>query len=735
MVDISLGCSLLSWKNGLPVTELNMQLIFCGLTLLFLPLFLASALFKIGNLANDGVKLSARKGTCSSDPPIFEDDGNNSTMKSLWMHGVPISVFIHIITALCLLLPHLLLEAKLIQNQHLPKGKIIPLKKALKKSLFHCFASICFIFLDNIWKSEIDFIINRNDRLVILSFINTSPYQNDSNSNDNRFDNSVESLDYDLNPFETHESLQSYNTPTENLHSTLTGSSSIQISTFPEEEDYDLHEETTLRTSTYRITTSTTQLTTTITQPSTTTKIVKETTLPTTITSTLKTTLPTTTQSTTVMTNSPIVTERVHHGGKSNKSHNKNRKHNHRKHQKPHPPILELDDVDDINQEFKIEDFDSFDQELLRLESNKTNKKKNKGALKSSSEQARSTTTRNFESMERPRTTQKIFMETPKPTTAKTTMATKPKSKDSDIHIVKPETSVPSTATTTTTLNSKIIEIKPKTAGEKKSTQLSHDDSFEEPDDVLLMDSAMPSINEDAFIVREEKGDMISAAALVGSVPNFTQTNELDGIGGFIQSIVGTNEKFEPKQWFQTSPTLEFINLALALLVWSVRYPSVFWDSSKAFTMIFSLQMIANSIDILMLHVGTSILFKLQVVGQFMTVQNQTSPLLLNGIVTLALTLLAYVLIISSSMILYLYGHSRLSAKIRDCQMITLKDGDIWSYFSHCASLCFILALSVVKAPIIHDLTVTYRISLDGTVFASSKFSLNVNIFFYFIFY
>lgn len=114
----------MTWKNGLPVTELNMQLIFCGLTILFLPLFFASALFKVGNLANDGVKLTSRKGTCSSEPPIFEDEGNSSTLKSLWIHGCPISVFIHIITALCLLLPHLLLEAKLIQGGHLPKGKI-----------------------------------------------------------------------------------------------------------------------------------------------------------------------------------------------------------------------------------------------------------------------------------------------------------------------------------------------------------------------------------------------------------------------------------------------------------------------------------------------------------------------------------------------------------------------------------------------------------------------------------
>lgn len=569
-------------------------------------------------------------------------------------------------------------------------------------------------FLDNIWKSEIDFIINRNDRLVILSFINTSPYQNDTTSTENRFDNSVESLDYDLNPFETHESLHSHNTPTENFHSTLTGSSPIQISSFSDDDDdYFMTETTTQRTttSTYRSSTTTQSASTFQTE---------QTSLPTTPTTTA---LPTTsTSSTTAFTNSPIVTERTHHSGKGNKSHNKNRKHNHKKHHKQHPLIHELDDLDDANQEFKLEDFDSFDQELLKMESSKTTKKKSKNNSKGSSEQVRSTT-RNFESMERPRTTQKILTDPPTPTAAKPTAA-KPKSKDSDIHIVKPETipdfTVPSTTVTT---NSKIIEIKAKLTEEKKIIKRSIENDLFENSEVLLFNSDLPSISEDIYIVKEEGGDIINPAALIGSVPNFTQSSELEGIGGFLQSIIGANDKFEPKQWFQSSPSLEFINLTLALLVWSVRYPSVFWESSKAFTMVFSLQMIANSIDMLMLHVGTSILFKLQIVGQFMTVQNQPSPLLLNGIVTLALTLLAYVLIISSSMILYLYGHSRLSSKIRDCQMITLKDGDIWSYFSHCASLCFILALSVVKAPIIHDLSVMYRISLDGTVFASSEFA------------
>lgn len=610
-----------------------------------------------------------------------------------------------------------------------------------------------FLFLDNIWKSEIDFILNRNDRLVILSFINTSPYQNDTNLSENHIDNSVESLDYDLNPFETHESMQSYNTPTEDIRAPHSGSSPVQISSWSEEDDYflqDLTTTTTRRTTTYRSTSTTPFVrpttTTTSTQSTTEEQIFTEpTTLPTTVTTTA---LPTTTETTplpttttalptttterattvttkapAVLTNSPIVTEKVNHTGHRK---GKKGKHNHKKHHKPHPPpILELDDLEQEtpNQEFKIEDFDSFDHEIFRHESNRTNKKKN--IPKSSQEQTRSTV-RHSDSMERPRSTQRVMTDAPRPTAAKAAKTRSP-------NIVKPE-SFPAldVLSSTVTTNSKIIEIKPKLGQEtepKRNVKRSVDDEqFDESDEVLLLDNVMPSVNEDVYIIKEERGDIISPAALVGSIPNFTQTNELEGIGAFIQSLVGDNEKFDPKLWFQKSPSLEFVNLALALLVWSVRYPSVFWESSKAFSMIFSLQMIANSIDILMLHVGTSILFKLEIVGQFMTVQNQPSPLLLNGIVTLALTLLAYVLIISSSMILYLYGHSRLSAKIRDCQMITLKDGDIWSYFSHCASLCFFLALSVVKAPIIHDLSLTYRISLDGTIFAAGEFTASGRI-------
>lgn len=72
-------------------------------------------------------------------------------------------------------------------------------------------------------------------------------------------------------------------------------------------------------------------------------------------------------------------------------------------------------------------------------------------------------------------------------------------------------------------------------------------------------------------------------------------------------------------------------------------------------------------------------------------------------------------------MILYLYGHGRLSSRVRDRRMISTKSGDTWAYFAHCASLCFILALAVVKAPLMHDFSAIYRGSLDGAVLASGK--------------
>lgn len=299
-------------------------------------------------------------------------------------------------------------------------------------------------------------------------------------------------------------------------------------------------------------------------------------------------------------------------------------------------------------------------------------------------------------------------------------------SKDSDTHIIKPvkipENAIPSTPVTT---NSKIIEIKPSTTGAtakstpKKIKRYTSDNYSSESLESL---ENIPSVDEDEFIIKDENGMAIRPAFLIGTVPGNVTTKpiELTGFAGFLHNILGVDRQFNAKRW-GSIPSLEFINLALALMAWAARYPSVFWHTSKLFSFVFSLQMVANGVDILLSFAGASVLYKLQTIGQPLPLQAPT--LILNGTVTIALTMLAVILTIASSMVLYLYGHGKLTVKIRDRRMITAKQStDVWAYFAHCSSLCFVLALAVVKAPLLHDLSATYRGSLDGAVLAAGMF-------------
>ena len=54
----------------------------------------------------------------------------------------------------------------------------------------------------------------------------------------------------------------------------------------------------------------------------------------------------------------------------------------------------------------------------------------------------------------------------------------------------------------------------------------------------------------------------------------------------------------------------ELINYGLALIVYSVRYPAVFWYTNKAFGALFSIQLLANSFQCLILYAGMCILYK-----------------------------------------------------------------------------------------------------------------------------
>ena len=54
----------------------------------------------------------------------------------------------------------------------------------------------------------------------------------------------------------------------------------------------------------------------------------------------------------------------------------------------------------------------------------------------------------------------------------------------------------------------------------------------------------------------------------------------------------------------------EYINYALALLIFAVRYPSVFWKTNKGIAFLFSVQLVGNGIQNLVAFSAMSIMYK-----------------------------------------------------------------------------------------------------------------------------
>ncbi|XP_055549066.1 protein tincar [Wyeomyia smithii] len=695
-----LGLSALSWKYEKPTTELDIQIVFCGLVVLFLPLLLAATMFRVGNLANDGIKLASGTRLCSSAPTDgLEEEAFEGTLRALWIHGGPTSAFIHIITAICLLLPRLLLEAKVIENGLLPK--------------------------DDIWRTDLDFMVTHNDRLVVLSFM-TSPYPNSTTkpphtpgSTNNDYDGKLyrngyfehndmvekfsayeeddgEDFGDDDEPFRTHEALES--------EKALPPSSSISISTM---ENYNINVFDT--PTTMHTLPPVRNLLTTTSAPSTT--IIVETSTPILHPSTR----PTIQSKKTERNKNPSHYRK--HSAKSNSNGTRKEKHHHHHHHNQH----RLDDVDSRLelQPQKEFDFDAFeDHEITTLFEVNHSRKVQPGS-KNLSTSTTAVTTKAIGT-----TVTDTATDATKPSTTQSNPKKLAPTKDSNTHIIKPvklpENVIPSTPVTT---NSKIIEIRPSTTGEttystpKKIKRFTSDNYSSESLESL---ENIPSVDEDEFIIKDENGMEIRPAFLIGTVPGNITTKpvQLTGFAGFLQIFLHADQQFNANRWTSV-PCLEFINLAIALMAWAVRYPSVFWHTSKMFAFVFSLQMIANGLDILLSFAGASVLYKLQTLGQGLPLQAPT--LILNGTVTIALTILSVILTIASSMVLYLYGHGKLAMKIRDRRLITDKQStDVWAYFAHCSSLCFVLALAVVKAPLLHDLSAAYRGSLDGAVLAAA---------------
>ncbi|KAK7869725.1 hypothetical protein R5R35_011794 [Gryllus longicercus] len=219
-----------------------------------------------------------------------------------------------------------------------------------------------------------------------------------------------------------------------------------------------------------------------------------------------------------------------------------------------------------------------------------------------------------------------------------------------------------------------------------------------------------------------------TTTASAAAVGNESGINSLPLVGDPLEGGV----ELRTADWGPVSA--EYLNYGLALLVYAVRYPAVFWHTNKAFGTLFSFQLLVNGLQSMVAYAGMCVLYKVQVLGakealpmlHLRTSHNvdEGSPFILNTHVTLALFILSNVLILASSLVLYLYGYGRFTAFLdaeRERRVIILRQtrsGSGWGYFTHCAALCVLLAIAVCNAPLLYDYTVVYRCSLDNAVLA-----------------
>ncbi|KAJ1521189.1 hypothetical protein ONE63_002879 [Megalurothrips usitatus] len=127
-----LGFVSLPWPEAAPPPRAEVAAV-GGLTAAaaaVLPFFFASALLKVGNLANDGHKLGHELAACSAEPVNLVSSAHCVStllsphpLRTLWLHGGPTAPVLHAAAALLLLLPRLCMEARLISAGFLPRGE------------------------------------------------------------------------------------------------------------------------------------------------------------------------------------------------------------------------------------------------------------------------------------------------------------------------------------------------------------------------------------------------------------------------------------------------------------------------------------------------------------------------------------------------------------------------------------------------------------------------------------
>ncbi|GMT06464.1 hypothetical protein PENTCL1PPCAC_28638, partial [Pristionchus entomophagus] len=190
--------------------------------------------------------------------------------------------------------------------------------------------------------------------------------------------------------------------------------------------------------------------------------------------------------------------------------------------------------------------------------------------------------------------------------------------------------------------------------------------------------------------------------------------------------------------------SLEFVNLVLALVAYSIAYPSVFWRVSKFFSLLFSSHLLINSICLVFSYLAFSVLYRIQETnidsvrpvgyGQYLVSLRQFSylyhPL---GIIVafVGSTILTQIAPIT----LYAYGYNKYLINVLNCQAknnvrnqgtsagqseySTYNRGRTFrpthsqlccdGYGPHVVAIALLAVICILKAPIIYALMIIYQ--------------------------
>ena len=166
----------------------------------------------------------------------------------------------------------------------------------------------------------------------------------------------------------------------------------------------------------------------------------------------------------------------------------------------------------------------------------------------------------------------------------------------------------------------------------------------------------------------------------------------------------------------------EFINYVLALVIYSLRYPAVFWYSKKIFSMVFAFQLFVAVFFYMFSFCSMAVLYKYQVTAYF----HPDIALVLPHSALIILYLVTNAIVFFSSIAIFNYGYYHyneayrkfLQKKRRSRRFITQPTG-CQGYVPHTMATITLILFVACRATIVYDAVTVYRNMKLRTIMAS----------------